>query len=192
MGDVRFSDISASYYPPSLKMGFIGAHPPLKSEGYDPGRVSYFQNFRNENISKMQMPPQEWGVITSPYTPHPDISIFKKPCKYNRFPLSEISMLDKARQQEVDDFYMACQLHRDQYKDHTGSLHPLDYFKTSEVTYQCPKDPSSVYFKYPEFYTKYKDPLVMPLTLERSYRAPILPERALTGVYNRTSFIGRK
>ncbi|ENN72004.1 hypothetical protein D910_08675 [Dendroctonus ponderosae] len=187
MGDVRFSDISASYYPPTLKGGFIGAHPPLKSSFYQSGHTSYFQSFRNDRISRMQMPAQEWGVLTSPYTPHPDISIYGKPSKYLQFPPSGISMLDAARQQEVDDFYRACQMHRDQYKDHTGSLHPLDFFKASDYSYQCPKDPTSVYLKCPERYTRYKDPIVLPLTLERTYRAPMLPERALTGVYNRSS-----
>lgn len=105
MGDVRFSDISASYYPPTLKGGFIGAHPPMKSGSYQSGHTSYFQTFRNERISRMQMPSQEWGVLTSPYTPHPDISIYGKPSKYLKFPPSGISMLDAARQQEVDDFY---------------------------------------------------------------------------------------
>ncbi|KAL1501023.1 hypothetical protein ABEB36_006428 [Hypothenemus hampei] len=192
MGDVRFKDISASHYPPKLQPAFIGANPPLKTNSYDPSHLKYFQNFRNDHISRMRMPPQEWGVTTSPYTPHPDVSIFQKPCKYRTFPQSEISMLDAARQQEIDNFYMACQMHRDQYKDHTGTLHPLDYFKTMDYKYQCPTDPTSVYLKYPERYVRYKDPLVYPLTLERSYRAPLMPERALTGVYNRTSFIGRK
>lgn len=41
----------------------------------------------------------------------------------------------------------------------------------------------STYMKFPQYYTKYKDPPVLPLTLDRSYRAPYLPERALTGRY---------
>lgn len=31
-------------------------------------------------------------------------------------------------------------MHRDQYKDHSGAHHPLDYFKPGEYKWQCPKD----------------------------------------------------
>lgn len=51
------------------------------------------------------MPLEEWGVMTSPYTPHPDIAILRKQTKYLNFPQSEITMLDASRQREVDDFY---------------------------------------------------------------------------------------
>jgi len=47
----------------------------------------------------------EWGSAPSFYTPHPDASIYKSSSKHLTFPPSEISMLDVARQQEVDDFY---------------------------------------------------------------------------------------
>lgn len=33
-------------------------------------------------------------------------------------------------------------MHRDQYKDHTGQRHPLNYFKNSEYKFQCPPDPT--------------------------------------------------
>lgn len=100
-------------------------------------------------------------------------------------------------------------MHRDQYKDHTGTLHPLDYFKSSAYMYHCPDNPTkyfkfffsviffcknsdfSAYLKFPERYVKYKDPLVLPLTLERSYNDPMYPDKALTGVYNRNSYVGR-
>ena len=45
----------------------------------------------------------------------------------------------------------------------------------------------SKYMKYPDFYVKYKQPLVLPLTLERSIKTPYLPDRALTGVYSPSS-----
>ncbi|CAG9764836.1 unnamed protein product [Ceutorhynchus assimilis] len=189
---IRAVDISASHYPPTVEMGFTGAPPPLNSDSYDQGRRSYFQTYKHENISRLQMPNLEWGKSTSIYTPHPDVSAYKNGSKHLKFPHSQITMLDGARQQDVDDFYMACQLHRNQYKDHSRTLHPLDYFKQKNYMYQCPGDPTSAYFKAPTYYTKYKDPLVLPLTLERANRLPPLPQRALTGVYNRTSFVGRR
>lgn len=83
-------------------------------------------------------------------------------------------------------------MQRESYKDHTGKLHPVDYFKAPEYIYQCPPDPTAQYFKCPQYYTKYKDPPVLPITLNRSYRSPSLPERALTGRYSPISDISYK
>lgn len=55
----------------------------------------------------------------------------------------------------------------------------------------CKNSDFSAYLKFPERYVKYKDPLVLPLTLERSYNDPMYPDKALTGVYNRNSYVGR-
>ncbi|XP_030759793.1 UPF0573 protein C2orf70-like [Sitophilus oryzae] len=189
MGELKKADISASHYPPTLEAFFMGAEPPEQGGYID--RRSYFDNYRNEVLSRLKVPKDDWDDFETMYTPHPDASIYKKSGKYLRFPQSDISMLDAGRQQEVDNFYVACQMHREQYKDYTGSLHPLDYFKSADYLYQCPKDPTSVYMKYPVYYTKYKDPLVFPLSYGRTKRLPPLPGRALTGVYERTSYVGR-
>lgn len=109
----------------------------------------------------------------------------------------------------IKNIIQAAQMQRESYKDHTGKQHPVDYFKTSEYMYQCPPDPTrykkmivsnvyntaicfSRYFKCPQYYTKYKDPPVLPITLNRSYRSPSLPARALTGRYNPQSDIAYK
>lgn len=58
MGDIQLSEMKATYYPPSLQPGFMGAHPPIKNgygSLYDSGNISYFQNYRNENLSKFQV-----------------------------------------------------------------------------------------------------------------------------------------
>ncbi|KAF2901420.1 hypothetical protein ILUMI_04767 [Ignelater luminosus] len=136
------------------------------------------------------MPPYEWGMMNTPYSPRPDIAASGKGTNWNRMlqmPRSPVTFLDAGRQQEVDDFYKGCQMHRDQYKDHAGRLHPLTYFKTAEYRFQCPPDLTSTYMKFPQYYTKYKDPPVLPITLDRSYRSPYLPERALTGRYSPSS-----
>lgn len=100
-------------------------------------------------------------------------------------------------------------MHRDQYKDHAGRVHPLIYFKSGEFRFQCPGDPTRylnsnlilnrinntifrTYLKFPETYIKYNDPAVLPITLERSYRSPCLPARALTGRYAPISDISYK
>lgn len=54
------------------------------------------------------MPTYEWGGLNISYAPHPDASVYKKTREYARLPLSQFSMIDHARQQEVDDFYLVC------------------------------------------------------------------------------------
>ncbi|XP_017784065.1 PREDICTED: UPF0573 protein C2orf70 homolog [Nicrophorus vespilloides] len=197
MGDINLSDMKATYFPPSIKPVFMGAHPPVKT-GYgslvDSSHITYFQNYRNENLSKFQMPPYEWGFMNTPYTPRPDIAVSsgKNNGKYLKLPQPQFTMLDPGRQQEIDDFYKVSQLHRDQYKDHSGRLHRLDYFKLNDYRFQCPTDPTSTYLKSPQYYVKYKDPIVLPITLDRSYRSPMLPNRALTGRYSPQSDISYK
>ncbi|KAF7280934.1 ciliary microtubule inner protein 2C-like [Rhynchophorus ferrugineus] len=183
--------ISATHYPPTLEPVFTGASPPGQIDSYQIGHREYFNDFRNETISRFRVPKNVWVSSDTVHTPHPDVSIYKNSGKYLKLPQSNISMLDAGRQQEVDDFYTACQMHREQYKDHHGALHPLDYFKRSDYLYQCPLDPTSVYLKYPTYYTKYKDPIVFPLSYGRTNRLPALPSRALTGVYNKNSITGR-
>ncbi|CAH1955378.1 unnamed protein product [Acanthoscelides obtectus] len=95
------------------------------------------------------------------------------------------------RNEEVSRM-MSAQIHRDQYKDDSGRLHPMDYFKVADYAFQCPKDPTSRYLKYSEYYVKYKQPITLPMTLERSLNTPLLPQRALTGVYNPSSNIAYK
>ncbi|KAJ8949245.1 hypothetical protein NQ318_022758 [Aromia moschata] len=123
---------------------FMGAPAPTKIE-CGTTRNDYFQEYRNETIARMKVPPLR-----------------------------------------------ACQLHRDQYRDYSGALHALDYFKTADYMYQCPSDPTSKYLKVPEYYVKYKQPTVLPVTLERTLRTPSLPSRALTGVFSPSSDISYK
>ncbi|KAF5304896.1 hypothetical protein FQR65_LT00780 [Abscondita terminalis] len=192
-GDIQLSDMKATYYPPSIQPGFMGAHPPVK-QGYgslsDSYHINYFQNYRNENLCKMQMPPYEWGMMTTPYTPRPDIAVNGRGVSWDkilRMPKNPVTYQDVGRQQEIDNFYKLCQLHRDQYRDHTGRLHPLTYFKIGEYQHQCAPNMTRTYLRFPEYYVPYKSPPVLPVTLERTKRSPSLPARALTGVYNPSS-----
>lgn len=173
----------------------MGVKPPPERSPTTPDSITYFQNYRNEYLSRMQSLPYTWGDINIEYTAKADIALLNKTNnleKFIRMPQSQFSMLDPGRQKEIDDFYMACQLHRDQYKDQMGRLHPLDYFRTTDYTYQCAPDPTTKYLHSPQFYVKYKNPQVLPLTLERSYRSPLLPDRALTGRYDPISDIKYK
>lgn len=89
------------------------------------------------------MPQYQWDNSRPNYVARPTLTNDKTTSKFAIFPQPQISLLDAGRQQEVDDFYLACQLHRDQYKDQTGTLHPLDYFKKSEILYQSSQSPTT-------------------------------------------------
>lgn len=57
-GTAQLSDMKATYFPPSIQPGFMGAFPPIKNgygSMYESGNISYFQNYRNENLSKFQV-----------------------------------------------------------------------------------------------------------------------------------------
>ncbi|CAH0552182.1 unnamed protein product [Brassicogethes aeneus] len=165
---------------------YMGAAPYTKSLT---SRYDYHQSYRNEKLSRIITPRYEWGMLDIRYTA-PSGAISND--KFLKMPMPEFSMLDKGRAQEVDNLYIACQNHRDQYKDHSRTLQPMDYFKPPTYLYQCPTDPTSTYLKYPDIHVEYKKPAVFPLTLERSYRSPLYPDRALTGIYNPTSDISYK
>lgn len=54
------------------------------------------------------MPPYEWGLMKTPYSPRPDIAISGKGTNWNRtlrMARNEATLIDAGRQQEVDDFY---------------------------------------------------------------------------------------
>lgn len=90
-------------------------------------------------------------------------------------------------------FIKAVQAHRDQYKDYTGKLHPLDFFKDSEYKYQCaPSMIPSYFVRYPTSYMKYKVPPILPLTYGRIIETPCKPNLALTGVYDHKTCIKYK
>lgn len=54
------------------------------------------------------MPPYEWGMMTTPYSPRPDIAASGRGTNWRKMlnmPRSPVTFLDPGRQQEVDDFY---------------------------------------------------------------------------------------
>ncbi|KAK0161041.1 hypothetical protein PV327_009559 [Microctonus hyperodae] len=94
---------------------------------------------------------------------------------------TRISTINPIRVKEIDDFFIGVQLHRQQYKDRTGLLHPIEYFtKNNNNTNQLT---ASYFCDYETTFIKYKIPIVLPTTYERSNRLPSLPERPIYGVY---------
>ncbi|CAL7933682.1 unnamed protein product [Xylocopa violacea] len=187
-----------TFYPPSLTSVFTDASPVSKSSMslYEGGGISYFQNYRNETLSKFSIPLYKWGMQSTPYSPKSDISPTKNRRSINRdlnvLP-NDISTIDPIRMREVDDLFKAVQIHRRQYKDRTGGFHALASFKPDYYEYQCAPGMTTSYFaKYPHKYVSSKIPVVLPLTYERRKQTPYIPDLSLSGIYNESSCIAYK
>ncbi|KOC62440.1 hypothetical protein WH47_05430 [Habropoda laboriosa] len=183
------SKFQATFYPPTLMLPFTDVNLPTKlSTSSD---ISYFQNYRNETLSKFSMPPYEWGMQSIPYSPSPEIGASKARRKINSnltMLSNDISTIDSARMKEVDDLFKSVQIYRNQYKDRTGSSHPLAFYKPDNYDYQCAPGMTTSYFsKYPQDYIEYKIPTVLPLTYGRRKQIPYIPDLSLVGIYNEAS-----
>ncbi|KAK9302835.1 hypothetical protein QLX08_005322 [Tetragonisca angustula] len=198
VGNKKMSEIQATFYPPTLMPPFMDCYPPTKLDLslYDSGSIGYFHNYRNETLSKFSMLPYEWRIQKTPYSPRPDIVADTMRRKINReltvLP-NDISTIDPIRMKEVDDLFKTVQIHRSQYKDRTGSFHPLAFFKPDSYMYQnAPGMTESYVLKYPTSYIKHKIPIVLPLTYERRKQTPYIPDFSLSGIYNKSSCIAYK
>jgi hypothetical protein len=101
--------MNPTHYPPAITPGFMGVKPPPERSPTTPDSITYFQNYRNEYLSRMQSLPYTWGDINIEYTAKADIALLNKTNnleKFIRMPQSQFSMLDPGRQKEIDDFYM--------------------------------------------------------------------------------------
>ncbi|CAG9795666.1 unnamed protein product [Diatraea saccharalis] len=98
-----------------------------------------------------------------------------------------ILFVDPLRQEEIEIFYKACQMHREYYKGYPKSYHPLSYFREPEYIGQCPPEMTPVYLSYPSFHVKYKQPAVLPATTGRTTDFPALPDRSLAPRYNKAA-----
>ncbi|XP_076653461.1 uncharacterized protein LOC143359408 [Halictus rubicundus] len=137
------------------------------------------------------MTPYKWGAQSTAYCSRDEKGVAKALSKINRdlkILQNDISTIDAARMKEVDDLFKGVQIHRSQYKDHTGSRHPLQYFKADCYKYQCAPGATTSYFsKYPQNYVEYKIPTILPLTYQRRRHTPYLPNLSLTGIYSESS-----
>ncbi|XP_015589304.2 uncharacterized protein LOC107264965 [Cephus cinctus] len=184
---------------PALQSSFMGAYPPTKTHAtsYNGGIINYFQKYRNEVLSRFSMPSYDWGSSRKvTYVPRPELVSAIGVHKYEKslaIPINNITTIDAGRMREVDELYKGVQMHRQQYKDHTRKLHPLDFFRSNEYSYQCaPSLLPSYLFKYPQTYIEYKLPSVLPLTYEKRMNTPFIPDLAFPGIYNSGSCIAYK
>ncbi|XP_033337531.2 uncharacterized protein LOC117226873 [Megalopta genalis] len=166
------------------------------STTYDGGSYNYFRKFKYDAPPKSTMPSYKWGVQGGEEKSKSGINGIKAYSEISRglkIPQNDISTIDVARMKEVDDLFKGVQVHRNQYKDHTGSRHPLQYFKADRYKYQCAPGATTSYFsKYPTNYIEYKIPPTVPLTYQRKMRTPYIPNLSLTGIYNERGCVAYK
>ncbi|XP_076298279.1 uncharacterized protein LOC143217649 [Lasioglossum baleicum] len=166
------------------------------SSSYDGGSSRYFRKFKYDSPPVTRMTPYKWGVQSVPHYSKDEMGGPKALSKINsdlKVLQNDISTIDVARMKEVDDLFKGVQIHRSQYKDHTGSRHPLKFFKADQYKYQCAPGATTSYFsKYPHNYIEYKIPPVLPLTYQRRRHTPYLPNLSLSGIYSESSCVAYK
>lgn len=80
-----------------------------------------------------------------------------------------LSMIDYARTNEIDAFYIACQKHRDYYKDISGRLVKDPYFVLHPRLFSKPT-PILPLYNQPDKYMVERRPVVFPNTTGRKGR----------------------
>ncbi|VVD04744.1 unnamed protein product [Leptidea sinapis] len=98
-----------------------------------------------------------------------------------------ILFVDPIRQEEIEKFYEACQIHREYYRGYPKRYHPLEYFRERQYAYQCPPEMSETYLTFPSYHLKYKQPTVLGTITGRTSGFPQLPNRNLAPRYNKPS-----
>ncbi|XP_022128546.1 uncharacterized protein LOC111002670 [Pieris rapae] len=97
-----------------------------------------------------------------------------------------IAFMDVLRQEEIEKFFHACQMHREYYKGYPRSRHPLMYFREPQYAFQCPSEMSESYLSFPAYHVKYKQPAILPPTTGRTSGFPQLPDRSIAGRFNKS------
>lgn len=82
-------------------------------------------------------------------------------------PSTRLNIIDYGKMAEQDNFYLACQKHRDYYRDKSGLLHPVAAFEPATKKYADPPSPTSVYLKQPVRYHTEMRPCNYPQTTAR-------------------------
>ncbi|XP_067274704.1 ciliary microtubule inner protein 2C [Pseudorasbora parva] len=110
---------NTAFIPSSLMPGYCGHIPTTKflyGETFGNSSLKYFQNIRSAEMASSKSFSNQGGVPLSSHTQH---SILPYWVRYN---------IDFKRQKEIKDFNMLSQKHRENYKDKTGTVQPVNYF----------------------------------------------------------------
>ncbi|XP_001923843.2 ciliary microtubule inner protein 2C [Danio rerio] len=116
---------NAAYIPTSLMPGYCGHIPTTKlmyGETFGNSSLKYFQNTRSAMMASSKSPYNKAGVFLSSQT-QDSVLILPYWVRYNT---------DFRKQKEIKDFSMLSQKHRENYKDKTGTVQPVNYFAVTE------------------------------------------------------------
>uniref|UniRef100_A0A1B6C8M6 Ciliary microtubule inner protein 2C n=1 Tax=Clastoptera arizonana TaxID=38151 RepID=A0A1B6C8M6_9HEMI len=98
-------------FPPKAIEPFLGIYAPIKHNYgslYEQESTNFFQDYRNETLSRFTMAAYKYGFTRTPYSPKPDLVSAYKKANWKRIletPNVKLRLIDEARSQEVDNFY---------------------------------------------------------------------------------------
>uniref|UniRef100_A0A9J7X922 Ciliary microtubule inner protein 2C n=1 Tax=Cyprinus carpio carpio TaxID=630221 RepID=A0A9J7X922_CYPCA len=112
---------NTTYIPSSLMPGYCGHIPTTKflyGETFGNSSLKYLQNIRSAMMASSKS-----SYSSVPLSSQTQDSILPYWVRYN---------IDFKRQKEIKDFNMLSQKHRENYKDKTGTVQPVNYFVLPE------------------------------------------------------------
>eukprot|EP00745_Piridium_sociabile_P032494 TRINITY_DN54874_c0_g1_i1.p1 TRINITY_DN54874_c0_g1~~TRINITY_DN54874_c0_g1_i1.p1 ORF type:complete len:154 (+),score=28.74 TRINITY_DN54874_c0_g1_i1:143-604(+) len=126
---------NATYIPPRFMPGYRGYCPTMKydyGETYGNATSKYFQDYRSSVLNSSASNYSVGGSFPTYYTHNPDLVISNRCRNRDRWlmaPKYELSNVDHDRTQQLKRLDTLSQKHREHYKDKSGTLKSVDYFK---------------------------------------------------------------
>lgn len=167
---------NATYTPPRFMPGYRGYCPTTKydyGETYGNSTSKYFQDYRSSVLSKSASNYSTGGSFPSHYTHEPDMVLSNRCRNRDRWLLSskyQLSNVDHDRSDQLRSLDTLSQKHREHYKDKSGTLKSVDFFKlpvSAEDQFRT-KDVFII------MSTKYTDGINLPNLEHEARRQPII------------------
>ncbi|KAK7100972.1 ciliary microtubule inner protein 2C-like isoform X1 [Littorina saxatilis] len=126
---------NATYFPPRFMPGYRGYCPTMKydyGETYGNATSKYFQDYRSSVLNSSASNYSNGGQFPTYYTHNPDMVISNRSRNQDRWLLSpkyQLSNVDHDRSEQIRSVDYLSHKHREHYKDKTGTLKSVDFFK---------------------------------------------------------------
>ncbi|XP_076440608.1 ciliary microtubule inner protein 2C-like [Babylonia areolata] len=167
---------NATYIPPRFMPGYRGYCPTTKydyGETFGNATSKYFQDYRSSVLNSSASNYSPGGSFPTYYTHDPDLVISNRCRNRDRWllaPKYQLSNVDHDRTEQLRRFDDLAQKHREHYKDKSGTLKSVDYFKlpvSAEDQFRT-KDVFII------MSTKYTDGINLPNLDHEARREPII------------------
>ncbi|XP_054843685.1 protein FAM166C [Eublepharis macularius] len=125
---------NAVYVPPGLMPGYHGHVPNVVysfGDTYGNATMKYLQDFRNAAMKTSCSPYSKGGQFPTLFSSDPELVIGARARGWDRWlhtPNYSRFNLDFNRSAELKEFHKLSQMHRDYYRDKTGTVHRNPYF----------------------------------------------------------------